>query len=62
MLHPDEIGQAIRDRQARYHHEAYRGRHGSRPVRRWMRTHLITIGESSHGAVTERMEPVIVNE
>jgi len=46
MQNVDELGRAIHDRQRRYRHEAYRERFASHPVRRWIGTHLIGIGES----------------
>jgi len=62
MLHPDELAQAVRDKQLRYRHEAYRGRIGSRPHRDRVGTRLITLGESIRGEMSERMEPMIAND
>jgi hypothetical protein len=43
--HPDALEQAIRDKQARYVHEAYLVRPGSHPARRWIGNRVIRLGQ-----------------
>ena len=42
LYHPDELEQAIRDRQVRYRHEAYQARRDLRLARGWT-TRLRTV-------------------
>jgi len=53
MLNMDEVERAIRDRQVRYRHEAYRGRFISHPVREWLGDRLVALGETMRGRPPE---------
>jgi hypothetical protein len=57
MNHPDELGQAIRDKQVRYRHEAYQSRLGTRSVRRWLGSYMIQFGEALTGTIGDRQTP-----
>ncbi|CAN5772232.1 hypothetical protein BH20CHL3_BH20CHL3_08890 [soil metagenome] len=53
MMYSVELTQEIQDKQVRYRHEAYRGRFGSRPLRRRIGIQLILFGEALRGKVDE---------
>ncbi len=61
MQHPDESAQAIRDKQARYRHEAYQGRFESHPIREWLGLQLIHAGESIRGHMSDTNSGTIIN-
>jgi hypothetical protein len=54
MQNFDELGQAIRDRQVRYHHEAQAVRRDWHPMRVWLGSHLVQLGEAIRGQSVDR--------
>ncbi len=57
MQNLDELDRAIRDRQVRYRHEAYRGRSRSHPAREWLGDRLVTLGEAMRGQPRDSSVP-----